>query len=33
LKNKGGAAQSLGGSVTAANANSTGFDFGVRHSF
>jgi predicted porin len=33
VKNKGGAATSLGASVTAANASSTGFDFGVRHSF
>ncbi len=33
VKNSGGAAQALGGSVTAANQNSTGYDFGVRHSF
>ena len=33
VKNRGGAAQALGGSVTSANSNSSGFDFGVRHSF
>ena len=33
VTNKGGAAQSLNGSVTAANENSNGFDFGIRHSF
>ena len=33
VKNKGGASQSLGGSVTGVNASSTGYDFGVRHSF
>ena len=33
LKNSGGAAQALNGSGGAANANSTGYDFGVRHSF
>jgi predicted porin len=33
VKNKGGAAQALGGSVTSANSSSTGFDLGVRHSF
>ncbi len=31
--NSGGAAQALNGAVTAANAKSTGYDFGVRHSF
>lgn len=33
VSNKNGAAQSLNGSVTAANRNSTGYDFGIRHSF
>ncbi len=33
VKNSGGAAQPLGGSTTAANSNSTGYDFGIRHSF
>jgi predicted porin len=33
VKNKGGAAQALNGAVTSANSNSSGFDFGVRHSF
>ena len=33
VKNSGGAAQALNGSVSAANANSTGYDFGIRHSF
>jgi predicted porin len=33
LTNSGGAASSLNGSVTAANGNSTGYDFGIRHSF
>jgi predicted porin len=33
LTNTGGAAQALNGAVTAANANSTGYDFGIRHSF
>ena len=33
VKNSGGAAQALGGSTTAANSNSTGYDFGIRHSF
>jgi predicted porin len=33
LKNSGGATQALGGSVTAANGSSTGYDVGVRHSF
>ena len=33
LKNSGGAAQALNGSLNQANANSTGYDFGVRHSF
>jgi predicted porin len=31
--NSGGAARGLNGAVTAANASSTGYDFGVRHSF
>jgi predicted porin len=33
VKNKGGAAQALNGSTTAANSSSTGFDLGIRHSF
>ncbi|MBP8149397.1 MAG: porin [Limnohabitans sp.] len=33
VKNKGGAAVALNGSVTEANAKSTGYDFGVKHSF
>jgi predicted porin len=33
VRNNGGAAFALGGSSTAANTNSTGFDLGVRHSF
>ena len=33
VSNSGGAAQALNGAVTAANAKSTGYDFGVRHSF
>ena len=33
LRNSGGASQALGGSTTAANTSSTGFDFGLRHSF
>jgi predicted porin len=33
VKNSGGAAQALNGSSTAANASSSGFDFGLRHSF
>jgi predicted porin len=33
VRNNGGAAVALGGSTTAANTNSTGFDFGLRHSF
>lgn len=33
VKNKGGAAQALAGSVTAANENSTGYEFGLRHAF
>jgi predicted porin len=33
VKNKGGAAVALNGSVTAANAKSTGYDFGVKHAF
>lgn len=33
VTNSGGAAASLNGSVTAANASSTGYDFGVRHAF
>jgi len=31
--NSGGAAQALNGSITAANASSRGYDFGIRHSF
>jgi predicted porin len=31
--NSGGAARGLNGAVTAANASSTGYDFGVRHAF
>jgi len=33
LKNKGGAAMALNGAVTNANENSTGYDFGIRHTF
>lgn len=33
LKNKNGAAQALNGSTTAAGRNSSGYDFGIRHSF
>jgi predicted porin len=33
VKNSGGAAQALNGSQTGANTNSTGYDFGIRHSF
>jgi len=33
VKNKGGAASALNGSVTAANAKSSGLDLGIRHSF
>ena len=33
VKNRGGAAQALNGSVGSANSSSTGFDVGVRHSF
>jgi predicted porin len=33
VKNKNGAAQALNGSVTAAGRNSSGYDFGIRHSF
>jgi predicted porin len=33
IKNSGGAAQALNGATTAANQNSTGYDFGIRHSF
>lgn len=33
VSNSGGAAQSLNGAATAANKNSTGYDFGLRHSF
>lgn len=31
--NSGGAAQALNGAITAANASSRGYDFGIRHSF
>ncbi len=33
LRNSGGAAQALNGAGNAANQNSTGYDFGIRHSF
>ncbi|MBG9389364.1 porin [Caenimonas aquaedulcis] len=33
VNNSGGAASALNGSVTGANTNSSGYDFGVRHSF
>jgi predicted porin len=33
LSNSGGAAAALNGSVTAANASSTGYDLGIRHDF
>lgn len=33
VSNSGGAASSLNGAVTAPNASSSGFDFGLRHSF
>lgn len=33
VSNKNGATQALNGSVTGAGSNSTGYDFGVRHSF
>lgn len=33
VRNSGGAAQALNGAVTAANNNSSGYDFGIRHSF
>jgi predicted porin len=33
LKNKGGAAQGLNGSVVTANESATGVDIGIRHSF
>jgi predicted porin len=33
VRNSGGAASALNGSVTGANASSTGFDLGVRHAF
>ncbi|MDB5946185.1 MAG: porin [Ramlibacter sp.] len=33
VTNSGGAAQALNGATTAANNNSTGYDFGIRHSF
>ena len=33
VTNSGGAAQALNGAVTSANGRSTGYDFGVRHSF
>ncbi len=33
VTNSGGATQSLNGAATAANQNSTGYDFGVRHAF
>lgn len=33
VKNSGGATQALNGATTSANSSSTGFDFGIRHSF
>lgn len=33
VTNSGGAASALNGAVTAANARSTGYDFGIKHSF
>jgi predicted porin len=33
VKNKGGASAALNGTVTGANQSSTGYDFGVKHSF
>lgn len=33
VRNRGGAATALNGATTAANDSSTGFDFGIRHSF
>lgn len=33
VTNSGGAAQALNGAVTAANQRSTGYDFGIKHSF
>lgn len=33
VTNNGGATQALNGALTAANQNSTGYDFGVRHAF
>ena len=33
VKNSGGATQALNGATTGANTSSTGFDFGIRHSF
>lgn len=33
VKNSGGGTHALGGSVTSANASSSGFDIGIRHSF
>ena len=33
VKNSGGAKQALNGATTSANSTSTGFDFGIRHSF
>lgn len=33
VSNKNGATQALNGATTAANRNSTGYDFGIRHSF
>jgi hypothetical protein len=33
VSNSGGAAQALNGAVTAVNNKSTGYDFGIRHSF
>jgi predicted porin len=33
VRNSGGAASALNGAVTAANSSSSGYDFGIRHSF
>ena len=33
VTNSGGAASALNGATTAANARSTGYDFGIKHSF
>jgi predicted porin len=33
VSNSGGAASALNGAVTGVNSSSTGYDFGIRHSF